>query len=321
MDLKKFKIRKEVTVGFLFVAALTILIWGIMYLKGTELLRNRMIVYAVYDKVNGLVPANPVTINGLKVGQVKNIYFSKADPRKIIAVLYINNADYPIPRNSVARIYSADLMGSKEIDIMLGDSPELLKQGDTLLSSTEATLGESVNQQLAPLKAKAENLISSIDTLATVLNQVLNANTRSDLVGAIGHIKEALENLAHTTYYIDTLVGKERNNLSRIIGNIESISGNLKNNSEKINNILTNFSDISDSVAKSNIPATFGQINRTLADLDTVIAKINRGDGSLGLLVNDQKLYKEVEKAARDLNLLLEDIKANPKKYVKVSVF
>ena len=321
MDLKKFKIRKEVIVGFLFVAALTILIWGIMYLKGTEMFRNRMIIYAVYDKVNGLVPANPVTINGLKVGQVKSLSFSKENPRKIIAVLYINNADYPIPVNSVARIYSADLMGSKEIDIVLGDSPVMLKNGDTLVSATEATLGESVNQQLAPLKVKAENLISSIDTLATVMNQVLNKNTRNDLVEAIEHVKETLENLAHTTMNLDTLMSSQRNNLARIINNVESISSNLKKNNDKITNILENFSDVSDSIAKANIPATFSQVNKTLADLDAVIGKINRGEGSLGLLVNDQKLYNEVEKAARDLNLLLEDIKANPSKYIKVSVF
>jgi phospholipid/cholesterol/gamma-HCH transport system substrate-binding protein len=323
MDWKsiKSKLRKEVIVGFLFVFAITILVWGIMYLKGTEMFRNRMIVYSVYDKVNGLVPANPVTINGLKVGQVKSLSFSKKDPRKIIAILYIDNADYPIPVNSVARIYSADLMGSKEIDIVLGDSPVMLKNGDTLKSATEATLGESVNQQLAPLKKKAENLISSIDSLATIMNQVLNQNTRDNLVEAIDHVKQTLENLAHTTQNLDTLMTSERHNLARIIGNVESISANLKQNNDKINNILTNFSDISDSVAKARIPATFSQVNKTLINLDSVIAKINRGDGTVGLLVNDRKLYNEVEKAARDLNLLLEDIKANPKKYVKVSVF
>jgi phospholipid/cholesterol/gamma-HCH transport system substrate-binding protein len=321
MDLKIFKIRKEVIVGFLFVVALTILIWGIMYLKGTELFRNRMIVYAVYDRVNGLVPANPVSINGLVVGQVKSLGFSKKDSRKIIAELYINNAEYPIPKNSVARIISSDLIGAKEVDIVLGNSAELLKNGDTLVAATEATLGEAVSQQLAPIKKKAENLISSIDTLANVLSQVLNQKTQQDLITAIGHIRTALANISHTTYNLDTLISSERNNLARIIGNVESISANLKKNSDKINNIIENFSDISDSLARTNIPATLGRVNTVVANLDTVISKINRGDGSIGLLVNDQKLYLEVEKAARDLNLLLEDIKANPKKYVKVSVF
>jgi phospholipid/cholesterol/gamma-HCH transport system substrate-binding protein len=321
MNLKSLKIRREVVVGFFFLIALSILIWGILYLKGMEIFKERRTVYAVYERVNGLVPSNPVTINGLKIGQVKEVYFSPKNPRQIIAVLFLHDSKYPIPKNSVAKIVSSDLLGSKEVAIELGDSRELLKSGDTLNSLTEATLTEEVNAQLMPLKKKAENLISSIDTLATVMNEVLNANTRANLVEAIGHIKEALMNLAHTTYNIDTLVESERGNLSRIITNVESISSNLKKNNGQVTNILTNFSSISDSIAKLKIPATFGELDQTLRNLNEVIEKINKGNGSLGMLVNDQKLYLELEKSARDLNLLLEDIKANPKKYVKVSVF
>jgi len=212
-------------------------------------------------------------------------------------------------------------MGSKEVAIVLGNSTSLIQNGDTLKSQTEATLGEEVNMQLMPLKKKAENLISTIDTLATVMTLVLNSNTRDDLVEAVAHVREALQNLAHTTYYIDTLVGQQRNNLSRIISNVESISSNLKKNESQITNILNNFSNISDSIAKLKVPETFNRLDQTIAELNSVIGKVDRGEGSLGLLVNDQKLYMELEKAARDLNLLLEDIKANPKKYVKVSVF
>jgi phospholipid/cholesterol/gamma-HCH transport system substrate-binding protein len=130
-----------------------------------------------------------------------------------------------------------------------------------------------------------------------------------------------LKNLSHTTYYLDTLVGSQRNHLANIIGNIESISQNLKNNNQKINSILTNFSELSDSLTKAHIPATLAQVNKAITDIDLAVNKINNGKGTLGLLLNDDKLYKETEKAATDLNLLLEDIKANPKKYLKVSVF
>lgn len=321
MDLKKIKVRTEIKVGLIFVIAIAIMVWGIMYLKGTEIFKPRTIIYAVYDKVSGLVPSNSVTINGLQVGQVKSLYFSKKNPGKIIAVLYLTDTSLPIPKNSVAKIFSSDLIGSKEVAIMLGDSKEYIKDGDTLNSITEATLTEEVNQQLAPLKKKVENLILSIDTLATVMNQVLNANTRDNLVVAIEHIKESLQNLAHTTYNLDTLMDTQKDNLAAIISNIESITTNLSRNNGQITNILTNFSNISDSLVRSNIPGTVQQLNKTLTDVNTVINKINRGEGSLGLLVNDQNLYKEVEKTARDLNLLLEDIKANPKKYLKVSVF
>ncbi len=314
------KIRKEVKVGILFVVSVAILIWGIMFLKGLELFKKHQTFISVYDHVNGLVTSNPVTIKGLKVGQVTKLYFHPKNPGKIIVELYLDG-DYPIPKNSYARIFSSDLLGSREVEIVLGDSNILAQNGDTLKSITEATLGEEVNRQLLPLKRKAENLISSIDTVATIIQMVLNKNTRDNLVHSIEHVKEALENLAHTTYNIDTLVSTQRNHLSAIITNVESISENLRNNNGKIENIINNLSDVSDSLAKAKIPYTFNQINAAIANLDTILQKVNRGEGTVGLLLNDDKLYKEVEKAARDLNLLLEDIKANPKKYVKVSVF
>lgn len=314
------KISKELKVGVVFVIALAVLIWGLMYLKGLEMFRNKRVVYAVYDRVNGLVASNPVLINGMKVGQVKDLYFLP-DSRGLIIVELLLTSNFQIPDNSVAKIISSDLLGSKEVEIILGNSKEYLRNGDTLKALTEATLGEEVNRQLLPLKRKAESLISSIDTIAGIVQEVLNKNTRDNLVSAIEHIKTSLENLTHTTYNIDTLVSTQRTHLGGIISNIESISMNLKKNNDKINNILQNFSSLSDSLAKAQVPATINQINKTVKDLDIILGKINKGEGTIGLLVNDTSLYREVEKAARDLNLLLEDIKANPKKYVKVSVF
>jgi phospholipid/cholesterol/gamma-HCH transport system substrate-binding protein len=318
--LSKIKISKEIKVGFLFVVAIGVLIWGLMYLKGLELWKSKRTFYALYDRVNGLVAANPVSIKGLKVGQVNNLHFSEQQPGKIIVELIVDN-NIPIPKNSVAKITGGDLLGSKEVEIQMGDSKEMLKSGDTLKAVTEATLGEEVNQQLLPLKRKTENLISSIDTIATIVQQVLNKNTRTNLVEAVEHVKEALQNLAHMTYNVDTLIGNQRTHLGEIITNVESISSNLRRNNDKINNILTNFSTISDSIARAKIPETFGRLNQTLADLNIAIEKINKGQGSVGLLLNDENLYKEVTKSAKDLNLLLEDIKANPSKYIKISVF
>ncbi len=314
------KIRKEIKVGITFVVATAVLIWGLMYLKGLELLKTSRTFYAVYDQVNGLVAANPISIKGLKVGQVKQLYFDKNNPKNIIVELYVLG-DYPIPKNSSARIFSSSLLGSPEVEIIPGDSKVMAKSGDTLSSSLEATLGQEVNKQLLPLKTKAENLISSIDTIAVIVQQVLNKNTRDNLVEAIEHVKQTLGNIAHTTQNLDTLMGAQRNNLSRIISNVESISSNLKQNNEKITNVITNFSSISDSLAKARIPYTIAQLNKAIVDLDLVLQKINKGEGTVGQLLTNEQLYKEVEKAARDLNLLLEDIKLNPGKYVKVSVF
>jgi phospholipid/cholesterol/gamma-HCH transport system substrate-binding protein len=314
------KIRKELKVGVVFVLATAILIWGLMYLKGLELLKTSRTFYAVYDQVNGLVAANPVSIKGLKVGQVKKLYFDTKNPKNIIVELYILG-DYPIAKNSTARIFSSSLLGSPEVEIIPGNSMAMAKNGDTLCSTIETTLGQEVNKQLLPLKTKAENLISSIDTIATIVQQVLNKNTRENLVEAIEHVKQTLANIANTTNNLDTLMDSQRHNLSKIITNVESISNNLQQSNGKITNILTNFSNLSDSLSKARIPYTISQVNKAVGDLDMVLQKINKGEGSVGQLLNNEQLYKEVEKAAHDLNLLLEDIKANPTKYVKVSVF
>jgi phospholipid/cholesterol/gamma-HCH transport system substrate-binding protein len=314
------KIRKEIKVGVVFVIATSVLIWGLMYLKGLELLKTSRTFYAVYDQVNGLVAANPISIKGLKVGQVKKLYFNPKNPKQIIVELYILG-DYPIAKNSSARIFSSSLLGSPEVEIIPGDSTVMAISGDTLLSQTEATLGQEVNKQLLPLKVKAENLIGSIDSIAVIVQQVLNKNTRDNLVEAIEHVKQTLANIASTTHNLDTLMDSQRNNLSKIITNVESISNNLKQNNDKITNILTNFSNLSDSLSKARIPYTIAQVNKAITDLDGILVKINKGEGSVGQLLSNEQLYKEVEKAARDLNLLLEDIRKNPTKYVKVSVF
>lgn len=316
----KLKISREVKVGFLFIVALAVLIWGVMYLKGLDIFRPQTKIYAVYSQVNGLVSSNKVTINGLQVGQVSKIFFLPSNPKKIIVELVITE-NVPIPKNSIARIYNSSLIGSKEIDIILGDTRESIRDGDTLRSSVDAPLGEEVSRQLLPLKAKAEVLLGTIDTVAIAIKNILNERTQRDLQNALAQISVTVGNLASISNKVDTLLGAQKNRLSSIIGNVESISLNLKQNNQKISNILTNFSSLSDSVAKANIPTTLNKVNESLVNLNTVLQKVNTGTGSLGLLINDDKLYNELTKASKDLDLLIQDVKANPSKYIKVSVF
>jgi phospholipid/cholesterol/gamma-HCH transport system substrate-binding protein len=316
----KLKFQRELKIGITFIIATLVLIWGLMYLKGLELLTSSRLFYVVYDNVDGLVVSNPVTLNGLQIGQVNILSFDPRHNGKIICELYIKG-DYPVPKNSIARIHSTGLLGSKEIAIILSNDRELAKSGDTLQAEIEASLGAEVNKQLLPLKRKAENLISSIDSIAVIIQQVLNRNTRDNLVQAIEHVQEALANISHATFTLDTLITQQKKNISGIIINVESISRNLKQNNEKISRIISNLADVSDSLAKARIPSTIMQVNNAVRSLNTTLEKINKGEGSLGLLVNDQKLYNDLENAARNLNLLIEDLKANPKKYLKISVF
>ena len=207
------KLKREIKIGIVFIIATVVLIWGLMYLKGLEIFTKSRTLIAVYENVDGLVVANPITLNGLQIGQVSTLIFDPRHNGKIIVELYIKG-DYPFPSNSIARIRSAGLLGSKEVAIILGSSNTFLKTGDTIQTELEASLSSEVNKQLLPLKRKAENLISSIDSVVIIVQMVLNKNTRENLVQAIDHVKQALANIVHATYDLDTLVSTQRKNIA-----------------------------------------------------------------------------------------------------------
>jgi phospholipid/cholesterol/gamma-HCH transport system substrate-binding protein len=261
-----------------------------------------------------------VSINGLKVGIVEDIYFQESNSGLIVVKLLITN-NFPIPANSVARIYSADLMGSKAIDIVLGNSQGLAKSGDTLSSSIEASLKEEVNQQVLPLKRKAEDMLSSFDSVLTNLQAVFNDKTRRNLASSFESIRIALTNLESTTSNIDTFVTLQSGRMSLILKNIESITSNLKSNNQNISHIISNFSLISDSLAKVNVTTTIGKLDKNLNQVSEIFDKINKGKGSMGLLLNNDSLYINLNKSAQDLDLLMKDLKENPGRYVKISLF
>ena len=314
------KLSREFLVGIVFVVAIALFIWGYNYLKGWDVFTKQKSFFGVYNQVNGLMKANPVSINGLKVGQVKNLYFEENNSGRIVVEIVVTS-DFPIPVNSIAKIYSSDLMGSKAIEIDLGNSIVIAVAGDTLLTSIEAGLKEEVNRQVQPIKKKAEDLLATIDSAVTVISEIFNENARRNLAQSFESIKNTLEAIQNASYEIDTLVTVERNRLADILTNIESITKNLDKNKDNINNIISNFSAISDTLAKAEIPKTFNNANIALKNIADIADKINKGEGTIGMLIHNDSLYYQLEKSAANLNKLLEDIKKNPKKYVRFSLF
>jgi len=318
--ISNLKHKREIKIGAFVIVTLALFIWGISFLKSKDFFMKKRVFYAVYEKVDGLVKANPVFVKGLKVGIVEDVYFVYKPSTHIVVKLNLTS-DIPIPKNSISRIYSYDLMGSKAIELLLGDSFVQAQNGDTLKSETGSSLQEEVNRQVQPIKKKAEDLLLSIDSVVTVVSSILNSDTRANLSQSFESIKITLKNLEHTTYNIDTLVGTQRYRLAGIVSNIESISYNIRQSNDKISNIINNFSQISDTLARANVYQTLANANMAITQLSAVFQKINAGEGSLGLLVNDNKLYNRIDGAARQLDELLEDVKLNPGRYVSISVF
>ncbi|MAE08271.1 MAG: mammalian cell entry protein [Bacteroidetes bacterium] len=316
----KKKRSKPIIIGASFIAAIVIFVWGFNFLKSTALFQKENIYYASYEKVNGLIKANPVVINGLRVGQVKNVYFNP-DMSGNIMVSMMLTSDFPLPSNTVARIFSSDIMGSKAIELVLGDSKTILQEGDTLPTSVEAGLMAEVNAQVQPIKKKAEALLGSIDTLVIAFQSIFNETARKNLKETFEHLDKTFANLQNATSNIDTLVVEESSRISAILLNLDSLTTALNENKGNISTIIENFKVISDSLSKSEIPGTFARANKVLDDMQAVLNKVNSGEGTIGMLINDDSLYLELNRSATALDSLLNDIKKNPKRYVRFSLF
>jgi phospholipid/cholesterol/gamma-HCH transport system substrate-binding protein len=315
------KISKEVKTGIVAIVTIAIVIYGFNFLSGKDILRSHSYIYCVYEKADGLIDASPVLVNGIKVGLVHKTNLIKYGNGYKVLATFIITEKINIPKKSWAKLVSLDLLGSKAVSIVFSDSKEYVKHNDTLLPDYEDDLKTSVDKRIAPLQKKAESLISSIDSVMQVVQEVLNANVRQSLISSFENIKLTLKNLQHASSGLDTLMTTQRSKVAVILSKIESISSNLEKNNEKITNILNNFSNISDSLAKSNIKSTIDHANLAITQADILLEGINNGKGTIGKLVKNDSIYNNLNRASNDLDLLLVDLREHPKRYVRFSLF
>jgi len=314
-------VKNEVKVGIIVVLAIALFVYGFNFLKGHNIFNPERKLYAVYPKIDGLIEANPLLLNGFKIGQVKKIELLPADKKNMILVTFILNSDVKIPVKSIAKIFSSDLLGSKAVEVVPSEQLLYVSNGDTLLSQSDDDLKTAVNKQIQPLQKKAEDLISSIDSVMFVVKEVLNANVRQNLISSFESIKNTIIALERTTYQLDTLMGAERYAIASIIQKTNSIVSNIEKNNEKISQAISNFNSISDSLAKSNLKKTVEETNVALAGVNKIINQINSGKGTAGKLINSDSLYISLSKSSEDLDKLLKDLRINPERYVHISVF
>ena len=316
------KITKEFKIGVVITASIGLFIWGFNFLKGKDLFSQKFELYAVYPKIDGLIEANPMLVNGFKVGQINKIsLFKQANGEYAILVKFLLTEDINIPKHSIAKAVSSDLLGSKAVEIVYSKETEFVKSGDTLYAENEEGLKTAVSKQLTPLQHKAEGLISSIDSVMTVVQFVLNDRTRDNLNKSFESIKKAIESLEKTAYKLDDLVASEKSKLSSILTKLNSLATALDNDKEKISNIITNFSSLSDSLSKSELKSAITNADKTLKELGLTMTQINSGKGTIGKLLKNDSLYNHLNASSADLDKLLIDLKTNPSRYIHFSVF
>lgn len=313
-------LKREVKLAVTAIAAVIILIWGINFLKAKALFDRNNVFYGVYERVDGLKVSSSVVYRGYSVGQVNAIRFIGERFDRVL-VQFTVGKKLEIPANTIAAIQSADLMGSKSINLLPGDDARYAQNGDTLKTQMELGLMQQINKQIAPLKKKAENIMVSLDTVLVSLQDILSSNDNGNVKNSLKSIGRTLNNVEHASGSLDRLLTEESSRISGILANINSITENLEHNNTNISRSLDNVAVISDSLRMVNLSKTIYRLNHILLQADSVMVKVNRGKGTIGELVNDDNLYYSLAEASNNLNKLLIEFKANPKRFVNLSVF
>ncbi len=296
------KIPKEVKIGLIITLVLVVFIWGVNFLKGRNLFTTSNQYYAVFDAIGGLEKSARVGANGYTLGIVSDITFFPGNYKKILVEISVDR-QFKIPKNTIIEVYSADFMGSKAINLVLGNSPVFAKDDDTLASRYEGDL----LKKLMPLKDRAENLIISIDSVMAIIRTTFNPETK--------------RNVQRSIAAMDDLILSQKTKITLILDHLESISNNLASSNKSVTNIVNNLSSVSDSIAKADLKKVIDQTNFALSQSNDILLKINKGKGTIGKLVNNDSLYVVLEKTVKDLDNLLNDLNKNPKRYVHFSVF
>ena len=304
--------KREVKVGIVSIVVIFILILGINYLKGTNIFKNNITFYALYQNIDGLQIGAPVTVSGFKVGSVTDIDMLTESNNNLLVTINIEK-ELVVPKKSILKIVNQDLMGTKGVNLIFSSSSDNASSGDTLSSSLESSLQEEVNAQILPFKRKAEELIVSIDSVMMIVTAVLNKDARKDLSKSIESLGETFSLMSSSMKKVDGIIDANEEKISNIIFNMESILSNIEESNSNVNSILSNMSLISDSLSNSNLTSLVNNFN-------TLMTQINNKEGSAGLLLNDDKLYTNLEKTTKELSELIKDVKDNPKRYINFSL-
>lgn len=292
--------KKEVKIG---IYALLIFLgaWaGIRFMSGADIFGRSNEYFAYYEDASGLQTASAVVIRGVMVGQVTSVVISPQDPSKVQVAMAISK-DYTLPVDSKAKIFSAGLMGGQAVEIILGTSAQSLEKGATIESEVEVGMFDAISSQFGDIKDKLVVMVDNLNATLVSVNSIVNENN-ANIAASIKHLKDLLAQLEN----------------SQIVANLDSFTGTLKDNGQKIDGIVSNVGNITATLEEQRFAQKLAQ---SVESLNALLVKFNQSEGTVGSLLNDKQLYANLAQASENLSLLLGDLKQNPKRYVHFSLF
>ncbi len=300
------KLSRELKTGIIVIGGILLFIMGFSYLKSTPLFDNSKTLYAVYPNVGGLQSGTVVSINGYGVGKVNDIRF--IDTQGNLVVTFTVSSDFQFSKNSRVELYDTGIIGGKGLQISpVFDGSPSVQSGDTLNTDTRPGLTELAQQKLTPLFKKFESAVTDADSVLMNVNDVLDTRTKNDLRKAINGLSQLMGSLNGSAITLDKMLKENQGKLGSSLDNFEVLT--------------SNFAKLSDSLNNAGLGSTLVSLQATVASLNTIMSKLEKGEGTMGMLMNDKELYSNLSSASKELDLLLQDFRLNPKRYVNVSVF
>ena len=312
------KISNETKIGALTAIAIVLLVLGFNFLKGKTFFSKSHTIYAKYKDVQGLAASNPVVINGLQVGSVYSITTDK-NMREILVNMNMTK-DVNIPTNSIARI-KPSLLGITSVEITLGDATTFVARDGYIVTEATAGIFNDVLSKVDPVLYQVTKAVASIDSLLSSVTKILDPTAKNNIAGVLANLNTTTGNLTGASASLTQLLNTQTGALAGTLNNLNSFTSNLDKNNGKINTVLENLDKTASNLSQLDIQKTLNTLNSAIVDLKSAIGKLNSTDGTAGLLLNDNKLYNNLTATANKLNLLIDDLKTNPKRYVSLSIF
>lgn len=300
----------KIRVAIMCIATIIIFYAGTNFLKGKDIFGKKVYYYSIFEDINKMQVGSLVYVKGYKIGKVTKLQLIPDETTQICVEVLITEA-IDIPKDSKFEIASKDLLGGFILNLHLGNATEFAKSGDTLANFSTPGLTDGLDE----MKVKLNNILASVDTIGNSLKDVFAKSNAAD------NLTKTFENLEKITSDLENILAKNKDKVGNLVVNLEKFSETLNEISPQLKDVIANIDNISDSLAQANIKQTIENANNTINEIHLIATKINKGQGDIGQLVENDSLYRNLEATTANLNALLIDLKENPKRYVHFSLF
>jgi phospholipid/cholesterol/gamma-HCH transport system substrate-binding protein len=301
---------KSVKVAVFCILAIVTLYFGANFLKGVDSFSKREFYYSVYDNSGGLHVGAMVYLHGYPVGKVTKVKLVSNNPVRILAE-YLITEEIVIPKDSRFEVMAKDLLGGIIVRLTLGEEALFAKSGDTLACGVVPQLTDGLDN----MKDQIISIIASVDTIAVSLKDVLSRQNGAE------KLAQTLNNIESMTASLDLIIATNKANIGKIVTEFTKFSETLSDISPELKQIVANFDQIADEIARTNVAEVIVNVNNAILQVEEVVRKVNTGEGNAAKLLNDDILYNNLGNTLKSLDELVIDIKENPKKYINVTIF